>query len=110
MPKGDPVAVTGEVLVHRVVHHLVNQPLPSSVSPMYMPGRLRTPSSPFNAPGDEVSLKKADWAEIKSGKVTYRINTRTTAPGEGCGSNTVTSFERQRADLQGECAGSGCRN
>jgi DNA polymerase-3 subunit beta len=28
-----------------------------------------------NAPGDEVSLKKADnhWAEIKSGKVTYRI-------------------------------------
>lgn len=28
-----------------------------------------------NAPGDEVSLKKADnhWAEIRSGKVTYRI-------------------------------------
>jgi DNA polymerase-3 subunit beta len=28
-----------------------------------------------NAPGDEVSLKKADnhWAEIKSGKVTYKI-------------------------------------
>jgi DNA polymerase III beta subunit len=28
-----------------------------------------------NAPGDEVTLKKADnhWAEIKSGKVTYRI-------------------------------------
>jgi len=28
-----------------------------------------------NAPGDEISLKKADnhWAEIKSGKVTYRI-------------------------------------
>src|ERR1051325_1678026 len=28
-----------------------------------------------NAPGDEVALKKADnhWAEIKSGKVTYRI-------------------------------------
>src|SRR5687767_11814889 len=28
-----------------------------------------------NAPGDDVSLKKADnhWAEIKSGKVTYRI-------------------------------------
>jgi hypothetical protein len=28
-----------------------------------------------NAPGDEITLKKADnhWAEIKSGKVTYRI-------------------------------------
>jgi DNA polymerase-3 subunit beta len=28
-----------------------------------------------NAPGDEISLKKADnhWAEIKSGKLTYRI-------------------------------------
>ena len=28
-----------------------------------------------NAPGDEIALKKADnhWAEIKSGKVTYRI-------------------------------------
>jgi DNA polymerase-3 subunit beta len=28
-----------------------------------------------NAPDDEVSLKKTDnhWAEIKSGKVTYRI-------------------------------------
>ena len=28
-----------------------------------------------NLPGDEISLKKADnhWAEIKSGKVTYRI-------------------------------------
>jgi len=28
-----------------------------------------------NAPGDEVTLKKTDnqWAEIKSGKVTYRI-------------------------------------
>ena len=28
-----------------------------------------------NAPGDEISLKRADnhWAEIKSGKVTYRI-------------------------------------
>ena len=27
-----------------------------------------------NAPGDEITLKKADnhWAEIKSGKVTYR--------------------------------------
>ncbi|HEX3760591.1 MAG TPA: hypothetical protein VHW23_17875 [Kofleriaceae bacterium] len=31
-----------------------------------------------NAPGDEVTLKKADnhWAEIKSGKVTYRIGDR----------------------------------
>jgi DNA polymerase-3 subunit beta len=31
-----------------------------------------------NAPGDEVTLKKADnhWAEIKSGKVTYKTSRR----------------------------------
>jgi hypothetical protein len=35
-----------------------------------------------NAPDDEVSLKKADnhWAEIKSGKVTYRIVCWSKAP------------------------------
>ncbi len=45
----DLVAIAGEMFVDRVVQHLedaVMQPR-SSGSPMYMPGRLRTASKPF---------------------------------------------------------------
>jgi hypothetical protein len=36
--------------------------------------RAQAPELIANAPGDEITLKKADnhWAESKSGKVTYR--------------------------------------
>jgi hypothetical protein len=45
------VAEAGQRLVDRVVDHLedhVVQPEPSSVSPMYMPGRFRTASRPLS--------------------------------------------------------------
>ena len=44
------IAVTGQRLIDRVVDHLKNhvvQTAPSSVSPMYIPGRFRTASRPF---------------------------------------------------------------
>ena len=46
----DLVAVTGKRLVDRVVDDLEHQwckPVPSLVSPIYIPGRLRTASSPL---------------------------------------------------------------
>jgi hypothetical protein len=47
----DRVAMAGQRLVDGVVDDLVDhvvQAEPSSVSPIYMPGRLRTASSPFS--------------------------------------------------------------
>ena len=59
----DARAVTGEVLVDRVVDDLVRPGgagrVPSSVSPMYMPGRLRTPSSPFRTPIELIVVVRA---------------------------------------------------
>jgi hypothetical protein len=42
----DVVAEARERLVDRVVDDLEDEPVPSEVSPMYMPGRLRTASRP----------------------------------------------------------------
>jgi hypothetical protein len=48
----DPVAMPGQRFVDRIVAETSNtmwwRPEPSSVSPIYMPGRLRTASRPFS--------------------------------------------------------------
>jgi hypothetical protein len=54
----DLVAMTGQRLVDRVVDNLEDQvmkPVPSEVSPIYIPGRLRTASSPSSI-----------WMELES--------------------------------------------